>query len=144
MPSGFEGPGLRGTGSVGKLRDRQSETERLDQLIASVRTGLSGALVVRGEAGIGKSALLENYLSGGSGCRIARCAGVESEMEFAYAGLHQLCGPYLDRLDRLAEPQQVAIGTAFGMHTGGRPDLFLVGLATLTLLSYVAEMQPLV
>jgi DNA-binding CsgD family transcriptional regulator len=101
-------------------------------------------LVVRGEAGIGKTALLEHLAGRASGCRIARATGVESEMELAFAGLHQLCAPFLDRLDRLPAPQRDALGTAFGMQDGAAPDRFLIGLAVLSLLSDVAESQPLV
>ena len=104
----------------------------------------AGSLVLRGEAGVGKTALLEYLLERASGCRIARAAGVESEMELAFAGLHQLCAPMLDRLERLPGPQGDALGTAFGLREGDAPDRFLVGLAVLSLLSEVAEEQPLV
>jgi DNA-binding CsgD family transcriptional regulator len=101
-------------------------------------------MVLRGEAGVGKSALL-GYLSGrAAGWQVARAAGAESEMELAYAGLHQLCAPLLDRLDRLPVPQRDALATVFGRSVGPAPDRFLVGLATLTLLAEVAEAQPLV
>ena len=106
--------------------------------------GDSRVLVVRGEAGIGKTALLSYVLQRASGCRTTRAVGVESEMELAFAGLHQLCAPFLDRLDRLPEPQRNALGTAFGLQSGDTPDRFLVGLALLSLLSDVAEEQPLV
>jgi DNA-binding CsgD family transcriptional regulator len=100
--------------------------------------------VLRGEAGVGKSALL-GYLSGRvAGWYVARAAGVESEMELVYAGLHQLCAPMLDRLDRLPAPQRDALATVFGRSAGTAPDRFLVGLATLTLFDEVAEQQPLV
>jgi DNA-binding CsgD family transcriptional regulator len=116
----------------------------LDQLLASTRAGDSGALVLRGEPGIGKTALL-GYLRGrASGFRTARAVGVEAEMELAFAGLHQLCAPFLDRLDRLPAPQRNALSTAFGLRVGDAPDRFLVGLALLSLLSDVAEEQPLV
>jgi len=101
-------------------------------------------LVLRGEAGVGKTALLEYLAKRASGCRIARAAGVESEVELAYAGLHQLCGPMLERLDRLPGPQRDALATAFGLRAGDAPDRFLVGLAVLSLLSDVAEERPLV
>jgi len=101
-------------------------------------------LVLRGEAGIGKTALLEYLVERASGCRIARAAGVESEMELAFAGLHQLCAPMLDRLERLPGPQRDALGTAFGLSTGEPPDRFLVGLAVLSLLAEVAEEEPLI
>src|SRR5664279_4106299 len=126
-----------------ELRGRRSECETLDRLLADVRAGQSRVLVLCGEAGIGKSALLEYLLAGASGCRIARSVGVESEMELAYAGLHQLCAPFLDRLERLPAPQRGALGAAFGLSDGERPDRFLVGLAVLTLLAEVADEQPL-
>ena len=116
----------------------------LDQLVASVRAGPSRALVLRGEAGVGKSALLEYLVQHAPGCAIARTVGVESEMELAYAGLQQLCGPFLDRIERLPGPQRDALGTAFGLHEGDAPDRFLVGLAVLSLFSDVAEDRPLV
>jgi DNA-binding CsgD family transcriptional regulator len=98
---------------------------------------------LRGEAGVGKSALL-GYLSDRVvGWHVARAAGVESEMELAYAGLHQLCAPMLDHLDRLPAPQRDALATVFGRSAGAVPDRFLVGLATLTLFAEVAEQQPL-
>jgi DNA-binding CsgD family transcriptional regulator len=100
--------------------------------------------VVRGEAGVGKSALL-NYLSGKvDGWHVARAAGVESEMELAYSGLHQLCAPMLDHLERLPVPQREALATVFGRSSGPAPDRFLVGLATLSLFAEIAERQPLV
>ena len=126
------------------LRGRDSECEALDRLLDGVRAGRSGALVVRGEPGVGKTALLEYLLERASGCRVARAAGVQSEMELVFAGLHQLCAPMLDRLERLPGPQQDALSTAFGLGRGVAPDRFLVGLAMLSLLSEVAEEQPLV
>ncbi|MGW5360620.1 helix-turn-helix transcriptional regulator [Actinopolymorpha pittospori] len=130
-------PGLR-------LRGRQSECETLDQFVASVQAGHSSVLVLRGEAGIGKTALLEYLRGSASGCRMARVAGVESEMELAYGGLHQLCAPFLDHLSHLPGPQRDALGTAFGLSAGSPPDRFLVGLAVLSLLADVAEKEPLV
>jgi len=126
------------------LLGRHDECAALDQLLASVRTGLSRALVLRGEAGAGKSALLEYLVGRASGCHVVRAAGVESEMELTFAGLHQLCGPLLDRLDHLPEPQATALATAFGLDTGDPPDRFLVGVAVLGLLSEVAEDDPVV
>src|SRR3954468_24268931 len=126
------------------LLGRRSECETLDRLVATVRGGESAVLVVRGEAGVGKSALLASLIERASGCRIVRAAGVESEMELPFAGLHQLCGPMLDRLDRLPAPQRDALATAFGLSAGDPPDRFLVGLAVLSLLSEVAEDGPLV
>ena len=87
--------------TTSRLLGRQSECSALDELVASVRAGPSRALVLRGEAGVGKSALLEYLVEHASGCRVARAAGVESEMELAFAGLQQLCGPFADRLERL-------------------------------------------
>ena len=132
------------TVSARRLLGRRSECAALDQLVASVRAGPSRALVLRGEAGVGKSALLEYLAQHASGCGIARAAGVESEMELAFAGLQQLCAPFLDRLERLPGPQRDALGTAFGLRDGDAPDRFLVGLAVLSLLSDVAEERPLV
>jgi DNA-binding CsgD family transcriptional regulator len=130
--------------SARPLLGRRSECAALDELVASVRAGLSRALVLRGDAGVGKSALLEYLVQHLSGCGVARAAGVESEMELAYAGLQQLCAPFLDRLQRLPGPQRNALGTAFGLRDGDAPDRFLVGLAVLSLLSDVAEPRPLV
>ncbi|HVD15638.1 MAG TPA: AAA family ATPase [Actinomycetota bacterium] len=134
-PSGLRGP-------AGQLRGRRRECELLDRLIKAARAGESRALVVRGEPGMGKTALLDYLAEHASGCRVARAAGVESEMELAYAGLHQLCAPMLDRLERLPAPQRAALRTAFGLGSGSAPDRFLVGLATLSLLAGVAEEQP--
>jgi DNA-binding CsgD family transcriptional regulator len=131
----------RGPGS--RLRGRRNEREALDRLLAGVREGESQVLVVRGEAGVGKSALLGYLLECASGCRIARVAGVESEMELAFAGLHQLCAPFLDRLEHLPGPQRDALATAVGLSAGQAPDRFLVGLAVLSLLAEVAEDAPL-
>ncbi len=135
MPTPDPGAGLLG---------RRSECAALDELVASVRAGPSRALLLRGEPGVGKSALLGYLVQHASGCGIARAAGVESEMELAFAGLHQLCAPFVDRLERLPGPQREALGTAFGMRDGDAPDRFLVGLAVLSLLSDVAEERPLV
>jgi DNA-binding CsgD family transcriptional regulator len=132
------------TVSARRLLGRRTECAALDQLAANVRTGSSGALVLRGDAGVGKSALLEYLAQRSSGCGIARAPGVESEMELAYAGLQQLCAPFLDRVERLPGPQGDALGTAFGLRGGDAPDRFLVGLAVLSLLSDVAEDRPLV
>ena len=115
----------------------------LDQLFASVRQGHSAVLVVRGEAGIGKTALLRQAVRQTSGFRIAQIAGVEAEMELPFAGVHQLCAPMLARLDALPEPQRDALGVALGRSSGDAPDRFLVALAVLSLLSEVADEQPL-
>ena len=100
--------------------------------------------MLRGEAGAGKSALLEYLVQHASGCGVARAAGVESEMELVYAGLQQLCAPFLGHLERLPGPQCDALGTAFGLRGGGAPDRFLVGLAVLSMVSDIAEERPLV
>jgi len=126
------------------LRGRRHECEALDRLLASARAGRSRVLVLRGEPGVGKTALVEYLLESATGCRTARAAGVESEMELPFAGLHQLCAPMLERLDRLPGPQRDALAIAFGLSTGDPPDRFLVGLAVLTLLADAAEEQPLV
>jgi DNA-binding CsgD family transcriptional regulator len=127
-----------------ELIDRNAERVTLDRFVAAVRAGQSRALVVSGEAGVGKSALLD-YLAGrASACRLARIAGVQSEMELPFAGLHQLCAPMLDSLRRLPPPQRDAVRTALGVSSGPAPDRFLVGLGVLSLLSEVAEEQPLV
>src|SRR6516225_9883712 len=130
--------------SARRLLGRARECAALDQLVVSVRAGLSRALVVRGEAGIGKSALLEYLVGRASGCGIGRTGGVESEMELAFAGLQQLCAPFLGRIGGLPRPQRDALGTAFGLRGGEAPDRFLVGLAVLGLLSEAAEERPLV
>src|SRR4051812_39514600 len=119
------------------LRGRRDECEALDQLVAGVSTGQSRVLVLRGEAGVGKTALLEHLAANATGCRIARAAGVESEMELAFAGLHALCAPLLGQLERLPGPQRDALGTAFGLTAGAPPDRLLVGLAVLSLLADV-------
>ncbi|HTE60787.1 MAG TPA: AAA family ATPase, partial [Solirubrobacteraceae bacterium] len=126
------------------LRGRRSECETLDRLLEAVRAGESRALVVRGEPGVGKTALLQYVVERASGCRVARAAGMQSEMELAFAGLHQLCAPMLDRRERLPGPQRDALGTAFSLSAGDPPDRFFVGLAVLGLLAEVAREQPLI
>jgi hypothetical protein len=123
---------------------RRDECRLLDLLIDAVGAGESRSLVVRGEPGVGKSALLEYVVERASGCRVAQAAGVQSEMELAFAGLHQLVAPMLGRLDRLPIPQRDALRTAFGMSPGSAPDRFLVALAVLSLLADVAEERPLI
>src|SRR6185437_7820112 len=128
------------------LTDRLSERRALDRLVGAVQAGESGVLVVRGDPGVGKSVLLD-HLAGqasGSGCRVARAMGVQSEMELAFAGLHQLCAPMLDRAERLPVPQRDALSTVLGLAPGPPPDRFLVGLAVLSLLSEVASERPLI
>src|SRR5215204_130276 len=125
------------------LLGRAGERDTLDRLLENVRAGQSGVLVVRGEAGVGKTALLHYCARQAAGFRVARIAGVESEMELPFAGLHQLCAPMLGRLGALPEPQQAALGVALGMSSGAAPDRFLVALAALSLLSEVAAERPL-
>src|SRR6201988_611119 len=127
-----------------KLIGRHIECGELDRLVDAVRAGESRAVVLSGEAGVGKTALLDYVAEELSDCRIARAAGVQSEMELPFAALHQLCAPMLDNIQRLPEPQRDALRTAFGMSSGAAPDRFLLGLAVLSLLADVAEQQPLV
>ncbi len=125
------------------LIDRGAERRLLDGVLRDVGSGHSRVLVLHGDPGVGKSALLA-YLAGqASGCRLVRAAGVESEMELAYAALQQLCAPMLGHLNHLPPPQRDALGTAFGLSAGPAPDRFLIGLAVLSLLSDVADEQPL-
>jgi DNA-binding CsgD family transcriptional regulator/tetratricopeptide (TPR) repeat protein len=126
------------------LRGRRGECEALDRLVAGVRAGHSQVVVLHGEAGVGKTALLDYLVLRSAGFRTSRAAGIESEMEIPFAGLHQFCMPFLGRLERLPSPQREALGTVFGLRSGSAPDRFLVGLAVLSLLSDVAEEQPLV
>ena len=131
-------------GPASGLTGRFSERAVLDRLVADVRAGEGRALVVRGEPGVGKTALLD-YLAGrASGCLVVRAAGVQSEMELAFAGLHQLCAPMLDYAQALPVPQRDALHTALGLSAGPVPDRFLVGLAVLGLLSETAGKRPLV
>jgi hypothetical protein len=126
------------------LAGRASECATLDRLLTEARQGRSAVLVVRGEAGIGKSALLEYAAARADGRRVLRATGVEWEMELPFAGLHQLCAGLRDGFDRLPGPQRDALSTAFGLSSGPQPDRFLVGLAVLSLLSNAAEEDPLV
>ncbi|MFI1828649.1 AAA family ATPase [Streptomyces sp. NPDC020412] len=125
------------------LVGRDTECRAVEELVAGARAGRSGVLVVCGEIGIGKTALLEHARGVASGFRVERAAGVESETELAFASLHQLCAPLLDRLGALPRPQQAALGVAFGLCDGHPPDPFLVALATLGLLTRAAEERPL-
>ena len=126
------------------LAGRATECARLDQLLADAHMGRSGVLVLRGDPGIGKSALLEYAAERAEGCRVLRATGVEWEMELPFAGLHQLCAGLLDDRERLPAPQRDALATAFGLSSGAQPDRFLVGLAMLSFLSDAAEEHPLV
>jgi DNA-binding CsgD family transcriptional regulator len=124
------------------LVGRNAECEALDRLVADVLEGSSRVLVLRGDAGVGKSALLGYLLDRVTGWRVVSAVGVESEMELAYSGLHQLCAPLLDHLDELPSPQRDALAIVFGLRPGSAPDRFLVGLATLTLLGQAAQQHP--
>jgi DNA-binding CsgD family transcriptional regulator len=126
------------------LINRRTECTLLDGVLQAVRSGESRVLVLHGDPGVGKSALMDYIASRVSGCRLVRAAGIESEMELAYAALHQLCAPLLDRLDDLPAPQRDALSTAFALSAGPTPDRLLLGLAVLGLVSAAAENQPLV
>jgi DNA-binding CsgD family transcriptional regulator/tetratricopeptide (TPR) repeat protein len=130
--------------SGGQLLGREREREVLDRLLDGVRGGHSGVLVVHGEAGVGKTALVEYAAEAGREFRIARTFGVEAEMELPFAAVQQLCSPFFELLERLPQPQHDALGVAFGLSTGPTPDRFLVGLAVLGLLAEAAQEQPLV
>ena len=132
-----------GPGRQTNLRGRARECAALDGLLREVRAGQSRSLLVRGEAGIGKTALLEYAISSAADLNVVRTAGVELDMELAYASLHQLCGPLLDRLDRLPAPQRQALEIVFGLSAGRPPDRFLVGLAVLSFFSEVTAERPL-
>jgi DNA-binding CsgD family transcriptional regulator len=125
------------------FRGRTREREKLDGLLEDVRRGRSGVLVIRAEAGAGKTELLRYAAGRAAGFRVGQIAGVESEMELPFAGLHQLCGPMIAHLDALPDPQQDALRAAFGLSSDDAPDRFLVALAALGLLAEVAEEQPL-
>ena len=125
------------------LCGRRDESALLEGLLEGARSGRSGVLVMWGEAGVGKTALLECAVSRATGLGVFRAVGVESESELAFAALHQLCAPMLDRLDRLPGPQRDALAITFGLHPGPVPDRFFVGLAVLSLLSEMAAEHPL-
>ena len=127
-----------------QLAGRRDELSALGALMDAVREGESRVLVVRGEPGVGKTTLLEHVAGQELRCQVARAAGVQSETELAFAGLHQLCAPMLGRAERLPLPQQDALRTAFGLVAGPPPDRFIVGLAALNLLSEVAGERPLI
>jgi DNA-binding CsgD family transcriptional regulator len=126
------------------LQGRRNERDELDRQLQRVRAGQSSVRVLRGESGVGKTALLEYVAEGASGCCVARAAGVQSEMELAFAGLQQLCAPLVERLDGLPDPQRDALRVAFGLQEGAAPDRFLVALAALGLLAQAAARRPLV
>src|ERR1700759_1731884 len=137
MASGRSAPGRSW------LRGRRDECALLERLLDGARAGRSGSLVIEGEAGVGKTALLDYATGAASDMRVLGAVGVESEMELAFAALHQLCAPVLDRLERLPVPPRDAVLTTFGLRAGPVPDRFLVGLAVLSLLSEVADERPL-
>ncbi len=127
-----------------RLRGRRREQEQLGQLVTGIRSGRSGALVVRGEAGIGKTALLEYLIERASGCMVARATGVQADMELPFAGLQQLFGSMLGPLERLPDRQRDAVEVALGLRSGTAPDRYAVGLAVLGLLAEAVEHGPLV
>jgi hypothetical protein len=133
-PAPVQLPGLQ-------LLGRERERGALDRLLDAARGGRGGVLVVRGEPGVGKTALLEYAIEAGRDFRIARASGVQAEMEFPYAAAQQLCFPILHLMEHLPEPQREALDVAFGLRRGPTPNPFLVGLAILGLLSEAAEEQ---
>jgi predicted ATPase len=126
-----------------QLLGRQRERAVVERLLKGARAGQGGVLVVHGEPGVGKTALLEYAVEAGQGYRVVRTSGVEGEMELPFAALHQLCSPFLELVERLPQPQRDALGVAFGLDAGAAPNPFLVGLAVLGLLSKAAENRPL-
>ncbi|MEV0623870.1 AAA family ATPase [Nonomuraea sp. NPDC050404] len=127
-----------------ELQGRREECRALERLLENAKAGRSQAVVLRGEAGVGKSALVDHLVANARGCRTLRVAGTESEMELAFAGLHQLCLPMIERIAHLPGPQRDALAVALGLSEGRAPDRFLVGLAVLSLLAGAAEERPLV
>jgi DNA-binding CsgD family transcriptional regulator len=127
-----------------RLHGRRGECEMLDRLVADVRAGHSRVLVLRGEPGTGKTALLDYLARRAADCHVARVTGVEPETEMAFAGLHQLCAPFMDRLEHLPDPQRDALRTVFSVQGGNVPDRFVLGMATLSLLSVLAGERPVV
>src|SRR5690348_7488231 len=134
---------LTGPDATEGLVGRRAECQALEQLLEDVRAGRSRVLVLHGEPGVGKTALLEYAGARAAGCRVIRVTGVESEMALPYAALQQLCGPLLDRLDHLQLPQRAALGIALGLCEGPAPDRLLIGLAVLSMFSDAAEDQPI-
>ena len=128
-------PGVRST-------SHYDERATLDQVLANARDGVGGVLVLRGEAGSGKTALLAHTVEHTTALRVAQSAGIQPEMELGFAALHTLLTPFLSRLDRLPEPQRDALGAAFGLVAAATPERFLVGLAVLNLLTEAAEDRP--
>ena len=128
---------------AGRLHGRQRERAVLERLLDTARDGHGAVLVVHGDPGVGKTALLEYAVDAGQDFRVVRTAGVEGEMQLDYAALQQLCSPILELIERLPDLQRDALGVAFGLSAGQAPSPFLVGLAALGLLSEAAEQQPL-
>src|SRR3979490_765347 len=126
-----------------RLLGRQRERAVLERLLGAARDGHGAVLLVQGDPGVGKTALLEYAVAAGEDFRVVQAAGVEGEMKLDYAALQQLCSPILEFIERLADPQRDALGVAFGLRAGQAPSPFLVGLAALGLLSEAAEQQPL-
>jgi DNA-binding CsgD family transcriptional regulator len=135
--------GADSSAQIPMLRGRRDERAVLDGLLDDTRAGRSGVLVLRGEAGIGKTALLEHAIESASDVRMLRAVGVESEMELPFAALHQLCAPVHNFIDRIPAPQREALEITFGVGAGAAPDRFLVALANLSLLSETAQERPL-
>ena len=131
-------------GRVTRLIGRDAERSELDSLLEALRRGESRCLVIRGEAGVGKTALLGYLTEQAADCRVIGVTAVQWEMELAFAALHQLCAPILDELDVLPGPQREALGISFGLYEGPVPDRFLVGLAVLSVLAEAAEERPVV
>jgi AAA ATPase domain len=128
---------------AGRLLGRQRERAVLDRLLDTARSGHSAVLVVHGDPGVGKTALLEYAIEAAEDFHVVRTSGVEGEFDLDYAALHQLCTPILEFIDRLPDPQRNALGVAFGLVTGPAPGPLPVGLAVLGLLSEAADQQPL-
>jgi AAA ATPase domain len=136
-------PSAAAAGDAVRLIGRASESARLEQLLEALRGGESQALVLAGEPGIGKTALLDHLVERAIDCRVISVSGVQSEMELAFAALHQLCGPLLIRLSAVPAPQADALRITFGLDSGPVPDRFVVGLAVLSLLAEAAAERPL-
>src|SRR4051794_33492968 len=126
------------------LLGRESERARIDDLLARARNGTSGVLVLRGEAGIGKSALLDYAAEHATGATVMRVRGIESEVELGFAGLHELLRPVLDLLEQLPPPQAAAVRGALGLSAAAAAERHLVGAGTLGLLGLLAETRPVV
>src|SRR4051794_9266423 len=124
------------------LIDREAEQEVLRDLITNARAGMGGALVLRGDAGVGKSTLLQQAIGSAPDLHVLRVLAVESEMALGFAAVHQLVRPLLPALDRLPEPQRRALGICFGLVSGPPADRFLIGLAVLTLLADAGASRP--